>query len=74
MRKQLLTGIEDINKKIEEYNVKLKETIKGASIWKQTSFKFSPIFKHPDIKIVQDNIVKASNSSGYKFAIMDPHL
>lgn len=74
MRKQLLTGFEDIKKKIEEYSVKVQEIIKGASIWKQASFKFSPIFKHPDIKIIQDNIVKSTNSSGYKFAIMDPHL
>lgn len=74
MKKQLLVSFEDVSKKMEEYNVKLQDTIKGATIWKQTSFKFNPLYKHPDIKIVQDNIVKSSNSSGYKFAIMDPHL
>jgi len=52
MRKQLLTSFEDISKKIDGYNLKLQDAIKGATIWKQTSFKFSPIYKHPDIKIV----------------------
>jgi len=63
-----------VSKKLEEYNVKLQETLKGTSIWKQNSFKFSPTFKHADIKIIQDNLVKSSNSSGYKFAMMEPHL
>jgi hypothetical protein len=74
MRKQLLASFEEVSKKMEEYNLKLQDTIKGANIWKQYSFKFLPLYKHPDIKIVQDNIVKSSNSSGYKFAIMDPHI
>lgn len=38
------------------------------------SFKFGPNTKHPDIKIINDLVVKSSNSSGYKFAIMEPSL
>lgn len=30
--------------------------------------------KHPDIKILDNNVVKAINSSGYKFIIMTPHF
>ena len=47
---------------------------KNVDIWKDSPFKFLPDFKHPDIKIMSDQIVKSSNSSGYKFALMGPAL
>mgnify|MGYP000622128359 CR=1 FL=1 len=33
-----------------------------------------PDMKHPDIKIMSNTIVKSSNSSGYKFALMSPTI
>ncbi len=30
--------------------------------------------KHPDIKVVSDSLIKSQNTSGYKFAIMEPSL
>lgn len=35
------------------------------------SYKFAG-FRHPDIKLVSESRVKASNNSGYKFAVMEP--
>jgi hypothetical protein len=43
------------------------------NLW-QVSFKFSQKFKHPDINILNDNRVKAVNTQGYKFVLMEPHL
>lgn len=34
------------------------------------NYKFSPTFKHPDIQVLSDNLVKSMNTSSYKFAIM----
>jgi hypothetical protein len=51
----------------------LQETITKLNVWKPVVFKFSN-FKHPDVKIVSDYVVKSSNNSGYKFAIMEPNL
>lgn len=47
--------------------------INNTNIW-QTKFKFSPIYKHPDVNIIAENRAKACHSSGYKFAIMEPGL
>jgi hypothetical protein len=74
VRKNLVNNMEDINKKTNLYLKELQDSVKATSIWKQSAFKFNPLFKHPDIKILQDAVVKSSNSSGYKFAVMDPHL
>lgn len=74
VRKHLVNSMEDISKKSSCYLKELQESVKATSIWKQSAFKFNPLFKHPDIKILQDAVVKSSNSSGYKFAVMDPHL
>lgn len=38
------------------------------------NYKFSKNSKHTDIKVLNDHLVKATNSSGYKFAIMEPGL
>ena len=48
----------------------MKETIS----LKKVQYAFSASMKHPDIKILDGNVVKAINSSGYKFIIMTPHL
>lgn len=37
-------------------------------------YKFGPNTKHPDIKILNELVVKSFNGSGYKFAIMEPSL
>ena len=47
---------------------------KNLDLWKDSPFRFLPDCKHPDIKIISDPIVKSSNSSGYKFAVMGPSL
>ena len=46
----------------------------ASDLWKESSYKFSSNNKHQDIKIISDEIVKATNSSGYKFALMEPGL
>ena len=46
-----------------------------TNIWKAASkFKFSPTFKHADIKVLTDYHVKSQNTAGYKFALMEPSL
>ena len=43
-------------------------------MWKKISFKFSNTFKHNDVKLISEHLVKSQNSAGYKFAIMEPDL
>lgn len=49
------------------------QLINSTTLW-QAKYKFSSNFKHPDITLLADNRIKAANSSGYKFAIMEPGL
>ena len=46
-----------------------------TNIWKKSNrFKFSNTFKHADIKLLTDFHTKSMNTSGYKFAMMEPSL
>ena len=42
----------------------------GSELWKESCIRFSSTSKHQDIKVISDVLVKATNNSGYKFAIM----
>ena len=65
----------EVNKKLKEYQKVLEESVNSTNIWKKSpKFKFSPTFKHADIKLTSDYHIKSQNSSGYKFAIMEPSL
>lgn len=52
----------------------LQKEISSKNIWKGANYKFNTASKHLDVKILSDFIVKAMNSSGYKFAVMDSSL
>jgi hypothetical protein len=67
-------NIEEVNKKLTEYQASIQANINAQNLWKKCSYKFSSTFKHHDIKLVSDVIVKSQNSAGYKFAIMDNDL
>jgi hypothetical protein len=67
-------NIDEINKKLIEYQASIQTNINAQNLWQKQTFKFSPTFKHNDIKILTDQSVKSMNSSGYKFAIMEPNL
>ncbi len=67
-------NIDEVNKKLTEYQSSIQSNINAQNLWKKVSFKFSNTFKHNDIKLVSEYIVKSQNSAGYKFAIMEPEL
>jgi hypothetical protein len=67
-------NIEEVHKKLTEYNESFNKTINNKNVWTKAFFKFSPTLKHNDVKLINEYTVKSSNSSGYKFAIMDPSL
>jgi len=62
--------MDEVNSKLAAFSVSLEEQKKKTDLWKASLYKFAPEFKHPDIKIISDMVVKSSNSSGYKFAVM----
>lgn len=63
-------NIDEVNKKLTEYQTSIQSNINAQNLWKKISFKFSNTLKHNDIKVVSDYLVKSQNSAGYKFAIM----
>lgn len=67
-------NIDEVNKKLTEYQTSIQSNINAQNLWKKMSFKFSNTLKHNDIKVVNDYLVKSQNSAGYKFAIMEPDL
>lgn len=67
-------NIDEVNKKLLEYQQSIQSNINAQNLWKKVSYKFSNTFKHNDIKLVTDYMVKSQNSAGYKFAIMEPDL
>lgn len=48
--------------------------IGSTKIWKPLRFKFTEELKHSDIKLIDENTVKAIKNSAYKFAIMEPGI
>ncbi|CAM6006381.1 unnamed protein product [Sphagnum balticum] len=66
--------MDDMVKRVKGFQEELSAMIKGSNIWKQVLFKFSPTWKHNDVKVVKETVVKSVNNSGYKFAIMEPKL
>ena len=67
-------NVEETSAKLNTYVVSLAETIKSTELWKAMKYKFSATLKHPDVKVLSDTLVKSTNNSGYKFAIMEPNL
>lgn len=63
-------NIDEVNKKLTEYQASIQSNINAQNLWKKISFKFSNTLKHVDIKLVSEYLVKSQNSAGYKFAIM----
>ena len=70
MKKMMKAALDEMLGRITHYCTSLSDISKNVDVWKQMSFKFNPTTKHPDIKIISDLVVKSTNSSGYKFAIM----
>lgn len=67
-------NIDEVNKKLTEYQASIQSNINAQNLWKKVSYKFSNTLKHADIKLVNEYLVKSQNSAGYKFAIMEPDL
>ena len=68
-------NILEVNTKLREYQKALEKEVNETNVWKRgVSFKFSPILKHPDIKLITDYHIKSQNTSGYKFAVMEPSI
>lgn len=61
----------EVNTKLKEYQKGLEDAVNKTNIWKSApKFKFSPTYKHADIKVLTDSHVKSQNTAGYKFALM----
>ena len=68
-------NILEVNTKLKEYQKLLEKEVNDTNIWKRgVNFKFSTTFKHPDIKVLTEYHIKSQNTSGYKFAVMEPSL
>ena len=68
-------NIGEVNDKLKQYQKTLEESVNNTNIWKASmNFKFSPTIKHTDVKVISDYVVKSTNTSGYKYAVMDPSL
>lgn len=68
-------NISEINNKLKEYQKSLETEVNATNIWKKSNnFKFSSTLKHNDIKLITDFHSKSMNTSGYKFAILEPGL
>jgi hypothetical protein len=67
-------NMEEMNSKLLSYNDSLKELVNNMNIWKKAHLKFSTTYKHPDVKVITDHLVKATNNSGYKFVVMEPSI
>lgn len=62
-----------INNKLKEYQKSLEAEVNNTNIWKKSSrFVFSSTLKHSDIKLINEYHTKSANTSGYKFAVMEP--
>ena len=64
----------EIHQKTDSFCTEMANLKTNVDLWKEKGYKFVPEMKHPDIKIVSDTIVKSSNNSGYKFALMEPSV
>ena len=73
IQKSIESSMDDVKSRLHKFQTGIVNLISSSNLW-QTSYKFSTDFKHPDIKVVADNRVKAVNSQGYKFAIMLPQV
>lgn len=68
-------NIQEVNIKLREYQIALEKEVNETNIWKKTNkFRFSTTLKHPDIKLLNEFTVKSTNTSGYKFAVMEPSI
>ena len=74
INKMIKKNIDEVNKKLIEYQGSIQTNINAQNLWKKLCFKFSSTLKHPDIKLVTDHLVKSQNTAGYKFAIMEPDI
>jgi hypothetical protein len=45
-------NIDEVNKKLTEYQESIQTNINAQNLWKKVSFKFSNTLKHADIKLV----------------------
>lgn len=73
INKMISSNVIQINKKLKLNQKELEESVNKTNIWKKSpKFKFSSTFKHPDIKLITDFHIKSQNTSGYKFAMMEP--
>lgn len=70
LKKTIQTQLDEIVNKTNGCLNALNLLSSGTELWKESSYKFSSTSKHQDIKLVSDILVKATNSSGYKFALM----
>ena len=71
INKMISTNIAEVNTKLREYEKSLEAEVNSTNIWKKTAnYKFSPTFKHNDVKIISDYHVKSQNISSYKSAVM----
>lgn len=67
-------SINEVNKKMADCQAAFLANINKNDIWKRNAnFVFSATAKHPEVKVITEHIVKSSNSSGYKYSIMEPH-
>ncbi|CAD8157539.1 unnamed protein product [Paramecium pentaurelia] len=68
LEKYMFTGVQ------QQIEFLIQKTSK--SVFQQSyNFQFLPNNKHPQVEIIEQKIVKASNSThGYKFAVMNPSL
>ena len=71
--KSISQSMKEINLNLETFQKTISTEINNFSLWKGTKYRFSPLLKHHDIQLLDDNTAKVLNNSGYKFAIIEPY-
>jgi hypothetical protein len=74
IRNSIEKNLLEVTARLKTYQGNIQELVNQMNVWKPAQFKFSPTAKHSDVKLLSPLVAKASNNSGYKFAIMDPSL
>jgi hypothetical protein len=66
--------MKEVNTKLSTFQTLISNQINTTNLWQSISYNFSPTLKHSDVKLISQNIVKATTNSGYKFSLMEPKI
>lgn len=73
IKQSIETSMEEVNSRLSKFHSSIATVINSTNIWK-AAYTFSPSHKHPDVKVLSPQRVKATSNSGYKFVLMEPSV